>query len=150
MSQTIKPERVFNGTFSSVWVDDVELAQANALEAKWTIEKTEVNQTGTLAKGYKITGIDGKGTIKLNKIDSFFLVKVGEPLKEGKTVVAQILSKIADPDGAGVERVLLTGVTFDEVDLINWEAKKLLEESVPFTFTGYEILETIDHDAAMA
>lgn len=149
MSQ-IRPERVFNGTFSTLWCDDDELAEAIACEAKVTLEKTEVNQTGTLAKGYKITGTDGKGSIKLNKVSSYMIQKIGDNIKAGKTTVCQIRSKIADPDAAGAEDILLTGVTFDELELVNWEAKKLLEENIPFSFTGFEVLETIDHNAALA
>ena len=37
----------------------------------------------------------------------------------------------------------MTGCTFDELTLADWEAKKLGEESVPFTFTGWELLDTI-------
>ena len=44
---------------------------------------------------------------------------------------------------AGNERVKLTGVTFDEVTLIDWEAGKLGEESYPFTFGGVEPIDTI-------
>ena len=44
------PERVINGTFGEVWVDDDYMAEVTALEAKVSLEKTEVNQVGTLAK----------------------------------------------------------------------------------------------------
>ena len=67
------PEKAINGTFGSVWIDDYFLAEVTGLEAKVSLEKTEVNQVGTLAKGYKITGIDGKGTVKLNKVTSYFI-----------------------------------------------------------------------------
>ena len=41
--------RVINGTFGEVWVDSDYMAEATALEAKVTLEKQEVSQTGTLA-----------------------------------------------------------------------------------------------------
>ena len=63
-----EPRRVINGTFGELWCDDDYMAETTGLEAKVTIEKSEVNQTGTLAKGYKTTGLDLKGTLKLNKI----------------------------------------------------------------------------------
>ena len=148
--KTIKPERVFNGTWSSVWVDDEEMAEATACNAKATLEKTEVNQTGTLAKGFKVTGIEIKGSLKMNKVSSYFIKKMADNIKAGKTTVSQIRSKMADPDAAGAEDILLTGVTFDELTLIDWEARKLLEEEIPFSATGFEVLETVDHAAAMA
>lgn len=137
------PEKAINGTFGSVWIDDYFLAEVTGLEAKVSLEKTEVNQVGTLAKGYKITGIDGKGTVKLNKVTSYFINLLSENIQEGKTTTCTIISKLDDPDSDGVERIKLKGCTFDELTLANWEAKKLGEESVAFSFTGWEILDTI-------
>lgn len=137
------PEKTINGTFGELWIDDYYLAEVTGLEAKVTLEKTEVNQTGSLAKGYKITGIDCKGTIKLNKVTSYFINLLSANTKAGKTTTCTIISKLADPDGNGTERVKLTGCTFDELSLANWEAKKLGEESIPFSFTGWELLDTI-------
>lgn len=137
------PERTINGTYGDAWIDDYYAAETTALQAKVSIEKTEVNQTGTLIKGYKITGLDCKGTIKLNKVTSYFINKLSENTKNGKATTCTIISKLADPDAYGAERVKLTGCTFDELTLVDWEAKKLGEESIPFTFTGWELLDTI-------
>lgn len=137
------PEKTINGTFGELWVDDHYVAEVTGLEAKVTLEKTEVNQVGTLSKGYKITGIDCKGTIKANKVTSYFLDLLSENTMAGKQTTCTIISKLADPDSVGTERVKLTGVTFDELTLANWEAKKLGEESIPFTFTGWEIMDEI-------
>lgn len=46
------------------------MAEAIGLEAKYKITKADVNQTGTLTKGKKITEIEGTGTLKLNKVSS--------------------------------------------------------------------------------
>ncbi len=138
------PERVINGTFGEVWVNGSYMAEATALEAKVSIDKTEVNQTGTLAKGYKITGIDCKGTLKLNKVSSFFISLLSENLKKGKVTPVTIITKLADPDSFGAERVQLDNCTFDELTLASWEVKKLGEESIPFTFTSWQVLDSIN------
>lgn len=138
------PEKVINGTFGEVWIDDYYLAEVTALEAKVSIEKSDVNQVGTLAKGYKVTGMDCKGTIKLNKVTSYFINLLSENLKAGKTTSCTIISKLADPDSNGTERIKLTGCVFDELALVNWEASKLAEESLSFTFTGWKILDSIN------
>lgn len=138
------PEKVINGTFGEVWIDDYYLAEVTALEAKVSIEKSDVNQVGTLAKGYKVTGMDCKGTIKLNKVTSYFINLLSENLKAGKTTSCTIISKLADPDSNGTERIKLTGCVFDELALVNWEAAKLAEESLSFTFTGWKILDSIN------
>ena len=87
--------------------------------------------------------MDCKGTLKLNKVTSYFINLLSENIKAGKTTTCTIISKLADPDSNGVERIKLAGVTFDELTLANWEAKKLGEESIPFTFTDWKLLDTI-------
>lgn len=139
----IKPEQVINGTFGELWIDDYYLAEVTGLEAKVTLKKSEVNQTGTLYTGYKVTGIEGKGTLKLNKISSFFISKMGENMRAGKETTCTIVSKLADPESIGTERIKLSGCTFDELTLASWEAGKLSEESYPFTFTDWEPMDTI-------
>ena len=137
------PENVINGTYGEVWIDGDYMAEVTGLEAKVSLEKTDVNQVGTLAKGYKITGIDCKGTLKMNKVSSYFIKKLSDNLKKGKTVSVTIISKLADPDAFGAERIELLNCTFDELTLANWEAKKLGEESIPFTFTDWNLLDVI-------
>jgi hypothetical protein len=138
------PERVINGTWGEVWIDGEYMAEVTALEATMSLEKTEVSQTRTLAKGQKVTGTEGKGTITMNKVTSFALRKIGECVRANKTPpAATVISKLDDPDGFGAERVQINGVTFDEVAIVNWEAKKLGEEKIPFTFRDYTPLDLI-------
>ena len=65
-------------------------------------------------------------------------------MKAGKTTTFTIISKLADPDSDGMEKIKLTGCTFDEMTLADWEAKKLGEESYAFTFTGWEVMDSIE------
>lgn len=136
-------KNVINGTFGEVWCDSDYIAEATGLEAKLTLEKTDVNMCRTLKKGQKVTGVEGKGTLKMNKVSSYFILKLGESIKNGKTMTSEIITRLADPDAFGAEKIKLTGVVFDEVTLANWEAKKNGEESNPFTFESFEVLESI-------
>lgn len=138
------PSKKINGTFGDLWINDYYLAEVLGLQAKATINKEEVKQTGSLTKGYKVTGVDGKGTVKINKVSSLFIKLLSDNIKEGKLPTFDIISKLADPASDGIERVKLSGCTFDELTLADWEAGKLGEESYPFTFTSWEILDMIE------
>ena len=144
MSSSYSPSEVINGTFGEVWINDDYMAEITSLEAKITLEKADVEQVGTLAKGKKIVGSEGKGTLKLNKVTSFFLKLLGDDMKAGRQSTFTIESNLHDPSSRGSERVTLKGVTFDELTLANWEAKKLCEESIPFDFTSFETKDLID------
>jgi len=144
MAAGYAPEKVMNGTFAQCWINDYFLAEGTEMEAKISLEKKEVKQSGTLAKGYKIVGTEGKGKIKINKISSFFIDLIAENLKAGKTTVCTMISNLQDPDSGGQsERVKLIGVTFDELTLVNWKTKELVEEEVAFTFSDFDILDTV-------
>ncbi|OPJ58440.1 phage tail tube protein [Clostridium oryzae] len=137
------PQNVINGTYGELWVDGNYLAQVTALEAKVTFTKADVNMTRRLMKAQKVTGMEGKGTIKLNKVSSFFINLLSDDMKNGRQNSFTIISKLDDPDALGAERVVLKDCTFDELTLANWEAKKNGEESIPFTFSDWELRDVI-------
>lgn len=142
---TYDAKNVINGTYGEIWCDSDYLAEAIGLEAKITLDKSEVNMCRKLSKGYKVTGSDGKGTLKMNKVSSYFICKLGDAIKAGKTPTSEIITNLKDPDAFGAEKIKLTGVVFDELTLADWEAKKNGEESIPFTFDSFEVLDSIPY-----
>ncbi|MCI7334265.1 MAG: phage tail tube protein [Oscillospiraceae bacterium] len=138
------PKRVINGTFGEMWLDSEYCAEVTGLQAKISIEKQDVNQCGAFFKGSKVTGASGSGTIKANKVTSFFSKLVLDCIRTRKFPEYTIISNLADPDAYGAERVKLTGVTLDEATIADWEANKLGEQSIPFTFNNAEFLDFID------
>ncbi len=140
---TYKPEQVINGTWGEVWVNNTYLAEVTGLQATITLTKEDVNMTRRLAKGSKVTGYEGKGTIKLNKVSSFFIKLLNDDMKRGKQTPCTIISKLSDPDAAGSERIVIKDAVFDVLPLANWEAKKNGEDSLDFTFSDWDILDTI-------
>lgn len=134
---------MINGTFGHVWINDQYMAETTALEAKYKITKTDVPQCGTLSKGQKITQLEGTGTIKMNKVSSYMIRLLLKDVKKGIMPDITIISALKDPAALGNERVKLTGVSFDEITLADWEANKLGEESYPFTFQDAEMIDTI-------
>lgn len=137
-------QNVINGTWAEVWVDNDYMAEATALEAKLKLDTSEVPMLRTWYKGYKVTGITGSGTLKLNKVSSYFINKVINNIRQGKATRASIITKLDDPEAFGAERILLKDCVFTELTLADWEAGKNLEESIPFSFSECEILESIE------
>lgn len=136
-------KNVINGTWGEVWLDGDKLSECTGLQAKVTLTKTDVNMAGRLAKSSKVTGWEGKGTLKMLKINSRILMKTINNIKKGKETTCTIISKLADPDSFGSERIVLKNVTIDELTLADWEVKKNGELSVPFTFDDYDMLDVI-------
>ncbi|WP_432662439.1 phage tail tube protein [Wukongibacter baidiensis] len=145
MSNRISGNRVINGTWGEIWLDGDKVSELTGLEAKITLKKEDVNMCGVLAKDTKITGWEGKGTIKLHKVSSRMAIKLGESIKKGKDVRFTVLAKLADPDtvDAQAERIVLKDVSFDDLTLMNFETKALGKVECPFTFTDYDFIDLI-------
>ena|SRR3712207_3538019 len=143
MAKSYVEENVINGTWAELWINGEFVANATAFQAKISLKTADVNMLGTLAKHTKVVGYEGKGSLKLNKVDSMFIKLMGNNIKKGKQTKVTIISKLADPDALGIERIAIKDATFEELTLANWEGKKNGEESIPFSFSDYEILDTI-------
>lgn len=141
-ADSMEAQQVMSGTEGEVWIDSHYMAQVTAFQASVNLIKQEVNQVKKRGKQYKITGWEGKGKIKMNHISSFMIDKMADNIKNGKQTVCTIISKIEDPNAIGAERVCIRDATFDKLTLMDWEAKKLTEDSYDFTFTDFDILDS--------
>jgi len=135
--------RVINGTFGEVWLDGDKVSECYGLEAKVEIDKEEISVCGKLGTDTKMMGYKGTGSLKLHKVNSRMMIKLSGQIKAGMNPRLQILSSLKDPAAYGAERILIKDAAFDDLTLANWEAKAKGEVECPFTFTDWELLDTI-------
>ena len=102
------------------------------------------NVIKSLAKHKKMVGYEGKGEVKLNKVTSKFSKLVSDNIKKGKQTVVTFISKLDDPDALGAERIVVKDACLEKLTLADWEAKKNGEETIPFSFTDWDFLDTIE------
>lgn len=136
-------DQVINGTWGEVWIDDTYMAECTAFKLELNIKYSNVVRTRHLIDGQKLSGIEPKGEVKLHKVSSFASKKISDALKSGKVPNFKIISKLADPDALGAERVVAYGCKFDKAILADWEAGKLGEESYSFTAEDWDYLDYI-------
>lgn len=144
MGETRSAKRVINGTWGEVWLDGDYVAECYGLQLKTTFTKEAVPMCGQMTEDQKITSIAQKGTLKLHKVNSRMAILYGEKVRKGLDPRFTIISKLADPDAYGNERVVATGVSFDDLTLADWEAKTLGKIECPFTFSDYQFLDRIE------
>lgn len=137
-------KRVINGKFGSVWLDSEAVGECYGLQAKVTLDKEEISMCGGRAKDFKVKGTKCTGSLKLHKVYSRMALKLGEAMREGRDVRFDIISKLADPDSYGAERIKLKGVSFDDLTLADWESDVVGKVECPFTFTDFEFLDKIE------
>lgn len=136
-------KRIINGLYGEVWVDGEKIAECTACQAKVAKNKQTVNLCGQFMDDTKVTSGSGTGSLTLYKVDSGFIQRQRE-LQDGVDVRCTIISKLRDPDSFGAERVALYNVSFDDLTLADWQAATMGTVTAPFTFSRYELLDTIE------
>lgn len=136
-------KRVISGTYGEVWVDGNKVAECTACQLKVTKNKETVNLCGQFMEDSKTLSAKGTGSLTLLHVDSAFAQSQGA-LQEGVDRRFTVVSKLADPDSLGAERVAVYNVSFDELTLADWQAATLGRVTAPFTFSRYEFLDVIE------
>ena len=136
-------KRVISGTFTEVWLDGEKVGEAYGIQAKVAFNKEDIPMCGTMAIDKKVTSYSGTGSLRMYKTNSRMAIKVGEVIRGGKDVRFTIISKVADPDAYGAERVAIYNVSFDDLTLADYEARGISKVEAPFTFTDFEMLDLI-------
>ena len=132
---SMEAKRVMNGKYADLYIDGDLMAEATAFKAEVTLTKEEVKMLRHVGKGYKVTGYDCKGQLKLHKVSSYMIKKMNDNIKAGKQTVVTIVSVL------GSERIVIKDATFDSLILADWEVDKMGEESYSFTFSDWDLLD---------
>lgn len=135
--------RAINGTWGEVWLEGELVREATALKADVGLDFLDVPMCGDLAKHQKVSGITGTGSITMTKVNSRMSLKLSDMIKAGKTPVFTVISKLADPDAYGSERVVLKNCQFSSLTLADWSAGQIGSITQNFTFTDWDFLDSI-------
>lgn len=144
MANTFKSNKILNGTYGRVWVNDEVRANIKSFEAKLSLTYEEIQVSDDLGTHQKYMGHSGEGTATFHKFDSYFAKLLAEGIKTGDLPEVNIVARLSDPSAYGAERVKLSEVTFDELTIMKFEGKTPTEEELPFKFADYELLDLID------
>lgn len=141
MPQAISAERIRSGSHGELWMDGELSAETYGFQAKITKNKETVPRCGAFMEGHKLISARITGSMRIYNASSRFLAAEGAAMQNGKDLRHTFISKLDDPDAVSVQRIMLIGVSFDDLTLADWEAAKLGTIEAPFTADGYEILE---------
>ena len=139
----IPANKIINGTFGSVWVNNEKWLDIESFEAKVTINYEDVNMAEELGTDKKMTGWAGEGNTTVKKVYSRGANLLADAVKKGVLPDINIVGKLEDPDAYGSERVAINRVTFNEFMLMKFEQKTLGTEELPFNFAAYDLIDSI-------
>lgn len=131
----LSPERVILGTYGKLYVDGQWQTNVNRVEAQVEMEKRELNLSGDPWVRHKRGPLRGTGTMSGFKVTSDWIRRGFQRF--------EIICSLEDPEAYGHERIRLMNCMVDRVQLANWQAGEEVQEEIPFTFEGYELLDPI-------
>ena len=136
--EPLDASRVCSGTYGRIFKDGNFYSQVSECTADCEIDMKEVTTVGSEWVGYKSGTKKGSGTLKGWKVTS-------EMIQQGFNKF-ELLAELDDPEAYGCERIRLKNCKFSKVQLINVKPGELVEEEMPFVFTGYELVDPIVAD----
>ena len=142
MADVLSPERVRSGSHGTCWLNGELASECYGLQIKVNKTKEAIPRCGAFMEGHKLMSANITGTVRLYNATSRMIDTQAADLKAGKDTRFVIVSKLDDPDADSVQRVQVTGVSFDDLTLADWEAAKVGVIEAPFTADDYTVLET--------
>ncbi len=121
----------FNGTDGTLWINNTPCFSLQNFTLKQKNIYEDVHKSGSLKKSRRRVGIELSGTISKYKVDNTFIGLMKE-YKDDDEPEIKIIGLIENKKTGVTERVSITGVTLDEMDILNFEQKKLVTEEIPF------------------
>ncbi|SDT22082.1 Phage tail tube protein [Paenibacillaceae bacterium GAS479] len=137
-----KGKQVVTGNDVTVWLNNEALLDISKLEYKMTGEFEDVTFLGDKRTYKRYLGFTGEGSLTFKKGKSRGLNLIGNAFKSGVMPDIKIVTKVSNPASGRAERIVIKGVTISEFGG-SYEAKSIAEEEIPFSFSDYEIIETL-------
>lgn len=134
--------KVLSGTEMNMSVNGEEYEERNKIEIKVEGVFDDIELAGEYATHKRYMGWKGTGTLTLFKMHSRALDAIGDAFKTGQFPDIDITASMTNKQNGETEAIAIHGVQFTEFDF-NAETKKSTQEVIPFTFTDYNVLETL-------
>jgi len=154
----LNADRVINGSYGSLFDGDELLAQVRSVAARIAINRQDIMPVGDSWTRYKKTNYTGDGSFTLWKATSAYLNKmdiaingiIDDDDNPGNTVPQLVLLvKLDDPESLGAEKIQLKKVKIWEVP-IGFETGEIVEETIQFTFEGFDLVQAISGNVSSA
>lgn len=142
-------EGTLNATFKmpgSSSSNTYPILECKNVSAKATKNKSEFRSLGQRATQHKATGWTGTGTLTVHYASTQYAWVMSHYVNEGIDMEFTLNIVNDDPTSSlGRQEILLKGVNLDEAEIAKLDVDaEFLDQTMNFTFTGYEILSSFN------
>ena len=142
MPDILNAAEVRSGTWGELWLDGEQVGECYGCQIKVNKTKEDVQRCRTLVAGKKMTGVAVTGTIRIYNATSRLIKLEAEAIQQGKDLRHTIISNLDDPDNPANQRISVSGVSFDDLTLADWQAAQLGQIEAPFTAESFKVLDS--------
>ena len=137
---TFETYETFNGTNGTLWINNLPCFSLENFTFKQKNIYEDINKSGKLGKYRRLVGVEYSGTISKYKVDNSFIGLMND-YKEGDEPEIKLIGKMENKKTGITQRVSITGVTLDEMNILDFEQKKLVKEEIPFEAEDWKPIE---------
>lgn len=132
--------KVLNGTYGELHHEGEWLSNVHGLEVNIEPEYEEVKMPGRRTPGQKLISIGMNGTLQGYTVSRSLAEKISSILNDDNpSFVTELLARMSDPDNPEMtEFYRIKGVQFQKIPGVGYQHGEIVEEEIPFVFTGYE------------
>lgn len=126
----------------NVWVDDTDFEKIKGFEVKMLPEWEEVPNGLTTER--VLLGVGYEGSMSYRKTDKnrrAIMDKIFAEYSAGRTPDITIVGKAYNKATGKTERIKVSGITFDELILMKWEEKSVVEQEIAFKASRVDVLQ---------
>jgi hypothetical protein len=125
-----------NGTDGKLWINDTLCASIKSFTLKQKNVFETIDKAGQLTSSRRLVGIELTGTISKFKIDNS-IAGIMKEYADGNPPEIKLIGLLENKTTGLMQRAIIKGVTFDELDIINFEQKKVIVEDIPYEAESY-------------
>ncbi|MBO5869607.1 MAG: hypothetical protein J6Q89_02540 [Clostridia bacterium] len=125
-----------NGTDGKLWINDTLCASIKSFTLKQKNVFETIDKAGQLTSSRRLVGIELTGTISKFKIDNS-IAGIMKEYADGNPPEIKLIGLLENKTTGLIQRAIIKGVTFDELDIINFEQKKVIVEDIPYEAESY-------------
>ena len=125
-----------NGTDGKLWINDTLCSSIKSFTLKQKNVFESIDKAGQLTTSRRLVGIELTGTISKFKIDNS-IAGIMKEYADGNAPEIKLIGLLENKTTGLMQRAIIKGVTFDELDIINFEQKKVIVEDIPYEAESY-------------
>ncbi len=147
----MQSEYAINGTHGRLYANGEIISEIQSVAATIRLGRRDIMRAGSRNIGYKMMTTAGEGSISYVKVTDDFVKAISEPFRDANQPqrLYDLRTVLDDPESLGIQELQYLKVRFWELPL-GFNVNDIIEESIPFTFEGFKIIQSITGDPTIS